>query len=261
MNRAEKREQAHRQAKDKKQKKILIGLAPLLLLLLVWQGPGMLKAMTGGDKGPVPVVQPEGGPATTPAPGTAAPAPIRPPRPRPRRPRPASAPATPVVTTLPSTDGTAEAGEGQLVAFDRFVGKDPFRQLVDDTEDTGGGGGATTPPPGTGFEPGPNANGGGGNGGGSNGGGGSGGSTPATYTSATLKVNGNQETVSVKGTFPSYDPIFRLKKVTRTGVELVLVTGAFTEGQDAISVKVGKSVTLVSQPDGQRFVIKLVSVA
>ena len=59
MNRAEKREQAHRQAKDKKQKKILIGLAPLLLLLLVWQGPGMLKAMTGGEKGPVPVVQPD----------------------------------------------------------------------------------------------------------------------------------------------------------------------------------------------------------
>ena len=259
MNRAEKREQAHRQAKDKKQKKILIGLAPLLLLLLVWQGPGMLKAMTGGDKGPVPVVQPEGGPATTPAPGTAAPGTDPTAAPAPSTAAPGEAPATPVVTTLPSTDGTAEAGEGQLVAFDRFVGKDPFRQLVDDTEDTGGGGGATTPPPGTGFEPGPSSS--GGNGGGSNGGGGSGGSTPATYTSATLKVNGNQETVSVKGTFPSYDPIFRLKKVTRTGVELVLVTGAFTEGQDAIPVKVGKSVTLVSQPDGQRFVIKLVSVA
>jgi hypothetical protein len=253
MNRAEKREQAHRAAKDKKQKKILIGLAPLLLLLLFWQGPGMLKAFTGGDKGPVPVVQPEGGTATTPAPGTdptAAPAPSTA--------APGEAPATPVVTTLPSTDGTADAGEGQLVAFDRFVGKDPFRQLVEDKEDTGGGGGGgTTPPPGTGFEPGPND----GNGGGNNGGGNNGGGTPATYTSATLKVNGNQETVSVKATFPSYDPIFRLKKVTRTGIELVLVTGAFTEGQDAIPIKVGKSVTLVSQPDGQRFVIKLVSVA
>jgi hypothetical protein len=253
MNRAEKREQAHRQAKDRKQKKILIGLAPLLLLLLAWQGPGMLKAFTGGDKGPVPVVQPEGGPATTPAPGTdptAAPAPSTA--------APGAAPATPVVTTLPSTDGTPEAGEGQLVAFDRFVGKDPFKQLVEDTEDTGGdGGGATTPPPDTGFEPGPSSNGGGGDGGGGNGGGGA----PATYTSATLKVNSNQETVSVKGTFPSYDPIFRLKKVTRTGIELVLVTGAFTEGQDSITVKVGKSVTLVSQPDGQRFVITVVSVA
>ena len=93
------------------------------------------------------------------------------------------------------------------------------------------------------------------------GGGGNGGGTPATLTSATLKVNGNQEQVSVKGTFPSYDPIFRLKKVTRTGIELVLVTGAFTEGQDAIPVKVGKSVTLVSQPDGQRFVITVVSVS
>jgi hypothetical protein len=256
MNRAEKREQAHRAAKDKKQKKILIGIAPLLLLLLAWQGPGMLKAFTGGDKGPVPVVQPEGGAVTTPAPGTdptAAPAPSTA--------APGDAPATAVVTTLPSTDGTAEAGEGQLVAFDRFVGKDPFRQLVEDKEDTGGGGGGgTTPPPGTGFEPNPSAggNGGGGNGGG---GGGNGGGTPATLTSATLKVNGNQEQVSVKGTFPSYDPIFRLKKVTRTGIELVLVTGAFTEGQDAIPVKVGKSVTLVSQPDGQRFVIKLVSVS
>jgi hypothetical protein len=255
MNRAEKREQAHRAAKDKKQKKILIGIAPLLLLLLAWQGPGMLKAFTGGEKAPPPVVQPEGGAAATPAPGTdptAAPAPSTA--------APGEAPATPVVTTLPSTDGTAEPGEGQLVAFDRFVGKDPFRQLVDDNEGTpGDGGGGTTPPPGTGFEPNPSS--GGNGGGGSGGGGGNGGGTPATLTSATLKVNGNQEQVSVKGTFPSYDPIFRLKKVTRTGIELVLVTGAFTEGQDAIPVKVGKSVTLVSQPDGQRFVITVVSVS
>lgn len=251
MSRAEKREVALRQAKEKKQKKILIGLAPLLLLLLAWQGPGMLKAFTGGEKEPVPVVQPEGGTETS-APGadpTAGPAPSTA--------APGEPAATPVVTTLPSTEDTADAGPGQLVAFDRFVGKDPFRQLVEDTEDTGGGGGTTEPPPATGFKPGD----GGGDGGGDGAGDGGGGGTPATYTSATLTVNGNKETVAVKGAFPSYDPIFRLKKVTKGGIEIVLVTGAFTEGQDSISIKVGRSVTLVSQPDGLRFVIELVSVS
>lgn len=254
MSRAEKREAALRAAKDKKQKKILIGLAPLLLLLLVWQGPGMLKAFTGGDKGPVPVVQPEGGTPTTPATGadpTAGPAPST------ATPG-ADGTATPVVTELPDTDGTDDAGPGQLVAFDRFVGKDPFHQLVEDKDETaGGGGGGTTPPPGTGGD----GDGKGAKGGDGDGGGGNGGGDPAAYTAATLTVNGNKETVELKGTFPSNDPIFRLKKITKTGIEIVLVTGSFTEGQDGIPVKVGKSVTLVSQPDGMRFVIKLLSVS
>jgi hypothetical protein len=42
-------------------------------------------------------------------------------------------------------------------------------------------------------------------------------------------------------------------------VKIGLVSGEFSKG-DTVTVKVGKSVTLVSQPDGLRYVVKLVTV-
>jgi hypothetical protein len=75
-----------------------------------------------------------------------------------------------------------------------------------------------------------------------------------------LEVNGVQQTVARRGTFPSFDPIFRLLAIKRASIEFGLVTGEFTEGQKRIVVGAGKSVTLVSQPDGQRFVIRLLAV-
>jgi hypothetical protein len=250
MSRAEKRNQALKNAKNAKQKKILIGLAPLLLGMLAWQGPGMMKGLTGGEKVPPPVVQPEGGvvvpppgedPTTAPPPSTAAPTGT-----------PAVPAPTAVSASLPNTDDLSAPGPGQLVAFDRFVGKDPFKQLIEDIDETAAppaddGGDDVAPPPavddGTGGNDGTGGD-----------------DDPAAYTAATLSVNGNREIVPLKGTFPSNDPVFKLRRITRTGIEIILVTGGFTEGQEAISVRVGRSVTLVSQPDGLRFVIKLISV-
>jgi hypothetical protein len=249
-----KAEDALRKQKDARQKKILIGLAPLLLLLLVWQGPGMLKAFTGGDKAPPPVVQPEG---TPPPEGSTDPTAAPPPS--------TAAPAGTTITTgtptvepgsaeLPESDEQIEAGTSQLVAFDRFVGKDPFKQLVEDKTDDGSAG---APAP-TGDKP--PASGGSGGGGGSTGGGGGGGDddsgAPGT---ARLVVNGVAEDVATSGTFPESDPIFRLVSVAGSSVKIGLVSGQFSKGE-TVTVKVGKSVTLVSQPDGLRYVIKLVSV-
>ena len=56
---------AMKKQKEARQKKILIGLVPLLLLLMVWQGPGMLSAFTGGEAAPPPVLPPEGSTDTT----------------------------------------------------------------------------------------------------------------------------------------------------------------------------------------------------
>jgi hypothetical protein len=75
-----------------------------------------------------------------------------------------------------------------------------------------------------------------------------------------LEVNGVEQTVVKRGTFPSSDPIFRLFAIKRASIVFGLVSGQFTEGQNRIVVKAGKSVTLVSQPDGQRFVIRLIAV-
>lgn len=251
---------ALRRQKEARQKKILIALAPLLLGLLVWQGPGTVKALTGGNAEPPPVMAPEGGgettgaadpanpadpgaldPATGPAPSTATPGAA------------AGEAATPAV--LPNTNDPVVAGPGQLVTFDRFLGKDPFvQQVKPKSEDagSGGSGGGGGDDGGTPFEPPPSPPPGGGSGGND--------PPPATYTTAVIEVNGVQQSVVRRGTFPSSDPIFRLLKITRGGMEFGLVTGAFTQGQKSIAVKVGKSVTLVSQPDGQRFLIRLVAV-
>jgi hypothetical protein len=254
MARKNKAADAAKRQKEARQKKVLIALAPVLLGLVVWQGPGTLSAMTGGNAEPPPVVQPEGGatdttgtgdldPTTGAAPTTAAPGTSA-------AVDPAAAPAS-----LPETTDPVAAGPGQLVSFDRFLGKDPFRQQVTATESSGGGGagdagkggggggGKTDPPPGGGDNPPPPPP-----------------PSPGTYEAAVLEVNGVQQTVAKRGTFPSFDPVFRLLAIRQASVEFGLVTGAFTEGQKRIIVRAGRSVTLVSQPDGQRFVIRLVAV-
>lgn len=251
MARKNKAADAMKRQKEARQKKMLIALAPVLLGLLVWQGPGTLKAMTGGNAEPPPVVTAEGAettptdagtidPSTGPAPTTAAPG--------------TSAATDPAATpaSLPETTDPVVPGPGQLVSFDRFLGKDPFRQQVTAKTDTPSGddGAKGGDDGGTPFEPPPD----------------DGGTPPSpppppgTYEAAVLEVNGVQQTVARRGTFPSSDPIFRLLAIKRASIEFGLVTGQFTQGEKRITVQAGKSVTLVSQPDGQRFVIRLVAV-
>ncbi len=233
----QKREEAAREAKEKKQKKILIFLAPVLLLVLVWQGPGMLKAFTGG------------GEATTTAAGATTLVSTAPTDPTGAAPTtaggdPAAVPTPGGSAPLPESDETVVAAEGQLLRFDRFLGKDPFNQQVKANEalppptDPGTTGGSVTPVP---NDPGTDQ--------------------PSAYTSATLEVNGVDEQLSKGTAFPASDPLFRLVAITGKNVKIGLVSGSFSDGQDTVTVKVGKTVTLVSQPDGIRYVIKLVSVA
>jgi hypothetical protein len=243
---------ALKKQKAAKQKKILIGLVPLFLLIMVFMGPGLLKQVTGGGKHePPPVIPPDtsGGPATpAPAPGAAPGA-----APSTAAPAGTATVAAPTATSLDDTDDLSSVGPGQLVSFDRFVGRDPFRQGIESKPDAPAPTGGSTP----GDKP---PTGGTGGGTGTTGGGTGGGSSGDAYTKATIDVNGISETVAEDGNFPESDPIFTLVKVTKGGIEIGLVSGEFTAGDPTISVKVGKTVTLVSQPDGLRYVIKLVSV-
>ncbi len=102
--------------------------------------------------------------------------------------------------------------------------------------------------------------GGGSSGGGSGGGGGSSGGTPVTVDYAVIDTNGDRESVSVGGTFPSEDPLFRLASLTSTKASIGLVSGSFSNGREIVKVAVGDSITLVSQPDGTRYKITIVSV-
>ena len=84
---------------------------------------------------------------------------------------------------------------------------------------------------------------------------------PATDLIATMDVNGTPETVAVGAPFPVADPIFRLVSLTARSAKIGLVTGQYSTGSQTVVVKLGKSVTLVSQPDGLRYRITLVRVS
>ncbi len=245
-----------RKQKEAKQKKLLFVLVPVFLLLMVWQGPGYLKMLTGGD-------EPAATPVETPTPTEATP-PGATPDPSTAPPPSTSAPgAAPMEAPadgslpLPESDEPVPAETGQLVTFDRFFGKDPFRQIVDTTPpepagatvtpaptDPGGGGGAGSGSGGT-FDPGPS---------------GSDDPDDAEPTAAVIKVNGDRQTVALDEPFPKGDKLFTVTRLSSSSAWVGLVTGEFSNGKKAIRVRLGKTLNLVSQPDGIRYSIKLLGI-
>jgi hypothetical protein len=242
-----------RKQKEAKQKKLLLVLVPIFVLLLVWQGPSYVRMLKGGDE-PVAATDTPGAtvptgtvsdPSVAPAPSTATPNGGTP------------APGEGGAAVLTDSDRPSAAEAGQLVSFDRFRSKDPFRQIVKadagtgDTGGTGGTGGTVTVP----STP-------GGSGGSGNGGTGSSGGSDnlAEPVSAVLEVNGVKEKVGLDGAFPESEELFKLARLSRTSAWIGLVTGEFSNGKDSIEVDVGDTLNLVSQPDGIRYTIKVVSI-
>jgi hypothetical protein len=206
---APKAEAALRKQKEAKQKMLLLALAPVLLGLLVWQGPKTYKALTGGSAQPPPPPVTNTSPTTTVPLGTTTPTP------------PASGASG--ATGLPDSDPVLEPGLGQLIVFNRFISKDPFRAKP--TISTG-----TDEPTGA-------------------------------ASSASLEINGKSENVKVGDTFPASDPAFRLVKISGQSADIGLVSGTFANGQETLAIKVGETLVLISDPDGTRYAIKLLGVA
>jgi hypothetical protein len=204
-----------RRKKEAKQKVLLIALAPVFLGLLAWQGPKTYKAFTAGSAAAPPVA---------PAPTTTAPTTGTTPAP------PSGQPAS--KTGLPESDPAPQAGEGQLISFSRFIGKDPFRGDPATRTQTPSGG--TTPPPPA--------------------------DAPAG-TSASIEVNGTAQDVEVGDKFPAGDPVFRLAEINAQSAVIALVSGEFSNGKKTITINVGETLVLLSEPDGKRYAIKLISVA
>jgi len=160
-----------------------------------------------------------------------------------------------------------EPGEGQLASFSLFQNHDPFVQLVKDDAAAGsqdgepvgvkvsGGGGSA----GAG---GPKASNGNAGGGGPIVSGG----TPGTVsgssgissdlTTATIWVNGSDESVAVKKKFPKADPTFVLLGLKQKTAQIGVAGGAFTGGK-AIVLKMGQSLTLVNTATGARYTLRL----
>jgi hypothetical protein len=268
--------------RDARAKKILFVLVPLLVLIGAWQGPKMLKQLRGEASAAAPAATtdpavaddgttatPETDPgateATAPATDTAVP------------PAPAgSETGAAVVATadLSDTDAAPPADEGQLLTFSRFEARDPFVQLIDDGSDEAGatsdssgtapgtspgsgsidstGGTYTGTAPTVGVIPGAP----GGTVGGTTGGEPTG--TPAgAPTAVRLSVNGKVHVLVVGDTFPTDDPAFKLVSIAGDSVQIGLVSGAFAEGIDTLTLSLGQPLTLISQPDGARFTLKL----
>ena len=84
-----------------------------------------------------------------------------------------------------------------------------------------------------------------------------GGDTAATEVK--VAVNGRVTTLVVGDSFPENDAAFTVVSISGDTAEIGLASGSFATGQQTITLKVGEPVTLISQPDGARFTLKLIS--
>jgi hypothetical protein len=220
------------QQKQAKQKKLLLFLIPVLAVLAIVQGPKLMKAVGGGSAAETSAAATTGtadtGAAVT-DPASTAPAATDPAG---TTVAPVAVPAGPV--ELVDSDLPPLADEGQLIVFDRFVGKDPFKQLVVPPDDSQQPDVEPDAEPGDGEEE----------------------TLPDT---AVLLVNDGLESVALGAAFPAAEPTFRLVALDAAAklVRIGLVSGSFSTGSPTVEVAVGETLTLVSQPDGVRFEIKL----
>ena len=210
-------------AKAKRQKIVAAVLGVLLLAVLAYEVPSLLKVMN--KKAPPPPVIAAPAPAGTPVTGAPTGAPV-------------SAP-----TTLADSDPTAHAGSGQLVSFDRFSSKDPFVQQANAVKAAPAPAKpAVAPPP---PPPPPAAT----------------GQPAAKPTSAKIAINGAREDVKVGGNFPSSDPVFTLVSLTKKTAKVGIAGGTLSTGTGTVTLTKGKKLTLMNTADGTRYELVLVSVA
>jgi hypothetical protein len=224
-----------REAKDRRAKRLAIGGAVLLVAVLAFEMPKVLKGHGGSSSSTPPAATttatPSYGSSTTPA-------------------------GTPVASTavLPATSAKLTTSDlaprrlkSELYSFSHFAGKDPFVQQVSASD--------ITSSPGTS--------------------GGSGGASgvitagPAPRTTAarmlartgvvTLQVNGKTQAVRVGGSFPSSNPLFKLVSVSHGLVRIGIASGSYQSGAQTVSLVSGRTLTLVDTADGVRYRIRLLS--
>jgi hypothetical protein len=239
------RKKSTAEMKAAKQKKIAIGGAVLLVGIMAFQGPKMLKLMSGGSSS-----------AAT-APAAVAP-PVTPGVPA--APTPATPVSAPVVTPT------------KFVSFETFSTKDPFAQQVKgtnaDVEDQvkptakpTTAAGTTTKTPTTTASP------------SSTPASGAGASTSTAKSSfkvatpsggtgtAVLTVNGKRQTVAEESDFPKADPVFTLSIVGSGSVSVAIAGGSLKAGGKTFKLKLGKPLTLLNTSNGQKYTLELISTA
>lgn len=215
-------------AKAKRQKIIAAVLGVLLVGVLAYEVPSLMKSKKPPVSSAVATPAPTAGVPVAGGPVTAAPI------------------AAPVPsTTLSDSDPLAQASSGQLLSFDRFSSKDPFIQQAGAAASA-----STRPSPAKTKKPEPKppvaAN-----------------PTPPTLapTAARISVNGIRELVDLGKTFPSSDPVFRLVSLTRTTAKIGIAGGSLSTGDATATLTKGKKVTLMNTADGTRYELILLSLS
>jgi hypothetical protein len=241
-----------REAKDRRAKKLAVGGAVLLVAVLAFEMPKVLKH--GGSSSSTPpaaTTTATAGAPTAPsstAPGTAA----------------AAVVPTAASTKLPNSDQTPTVSKSQLFSFSHFAGKDPFVQQVNPTAPgtTSGGttsgtssssssssaaaaGVITAGPPSTTSA--------------SLGGSGTQARTLAKTGAVTVSVNGTLQTVRVGASFPSSNPLFKLVSIAHGVVRIGIANGSYASGTQTVALTTGRTLTLVDTSDGARYKLRLVS--
>ena len=228
------------QEKAKKQKTVAIVLFGVLALVLVFEVPKTMKLMNSGAKAPVveasastpaapnPTVttsSPTGGPSATLPPA-------------------ATTPAQSIVASV-----QVQPDPGQLTEFAHFESKDPFLQSVQKSGATAATGPSTSK---SGTAPKTKA------------------TTPKTPpapppTAAVISINGELVAVTVDMDFPTSGtifsqagaPLFHLVSLTQKSAKVAIAGGSYADGAPAITLTVGKPVTLQNTADGTRYTLLL----
>jgi hypothetical protein len=223
--------------KAQREKKLAIGLSVVLVAVLAIEGPKTMKMLN--SKPNAPVVAASAAP-TTPAAATPA-TPVVPAA-------TGAAPATPSSSLVSAVQPSVDPG--QLRAFQRFASKDPFKAQVAVAPAGGGSGpvgGTSAPkpasPPAPKVPPAPPA--------------------PAP-TSAVISLNGELAAVTVDGDFPTSGTvfnhagaIFHLVSLTKSSAKVTINGGSYASGAPALTLTVGKPVTLQNTADGTRYTLVL----
>jgi len=222
-----------RAARERKQKIFVVVGGLLLLALLAFQLPKLL----GGSSSPEAAATETT--STVPGQATGAPAGISTP---------------PVVgSTTPSGQATTVAATSKLSSFSAFRPKDPFVQQV--VTGTGVAGADSPVALGDAAKASKRAK-------------GAGAATKfstaarAGASATIVTVNGARQVVEPGMRFPAADPLFVLvaEKPGAKAIVIGIVGGAYSGGQRATTLKVGKPLTLVNTTTGARYKISLVSV-
>ncbi len=237
-----KRMQNLREAKDRRTKKVALGLSVVLVAVLAFEVPKMLHHGSAGSSPP---------PATTTTDASASP--TAPSTPSTTAPGTVAAAALPTTASLKlsNSDVAPRQSIGQLYSFSHFTGKNPFVQQVSTA--AAGTGTTTTPSTGT-LSASVSA-------------GSSAGAasthdpsrTLAASGAARISVNGQVEVVRVGAGFPSSNPLFRLVGASHGSVRIGIANGSYSSGARTVSLTLGRSLTLVDTADGIRYKIRLLA--